>query len=232
MDNLATKLTPEAEQLQQETTGLLTQARQFKVANAEQFQQAGTELIRIKGVRKKIDEMFDPGIKKAHETHKEFVALKKTFTDPCDQTEMLIKRELSVYNEQQRRIAAEQEAKLRAIAEEQARKERERLLAQAVKADEKGQSEKAETLLDQAETVITLVPIVTPQVEKVQGISSRKVWKARIVNEQLVPAYHNGVEIRKIQQGQLDRIAQMTAGNTQIQGIEFYPDEIISARAM
>lgn len=232
MDNLAVQLVPEVQQFQQETNGILIEAQQFKITTADQFHAAGDKLMRIKGVMKKIDELFDPIVKKAFEAHKATVAAKKQLTEPLTKAETMIKQEMTAYNAEQRRIATEAEAKARELAEAQARKEREKLLSQAVKAEEKGQEEKAEALLEQAENIIPLTPIIVPQVEKVKGISTKTVWKAIVVKTEEVPAYFNGMELRTINQSQLNKIAQMTAGNVQISGVRFEQEEIVSSRAI
>jgi hypothetical protein len=230
MQNLVLE-NPEVQQIENETTSLLIQAKQYQVTTAEQYQTVGNELMRIKGMRKRLDEMFDPGIKAAHEAHKVAVANKKKYTDQLDQAESTIKRALLVYNQEQQRIAREKEAELRRLAEEQAAREREKLLKQAVKAEEKGNDGKAEELFEQAENVIPLTPIVTPQVQKVEGIATRKTWKAVVDNPQLVPAYFNGIELRSINQSALNKLASMSSGNVQVPGVRFVQEESFAAKA-
>lgn len=229
--NLAIE-TPEVKQLETETALLLTQAKEFRVTTPEQYQAAGNELMRIKGVRKKVDELFDPIVKRAHEAHKAALAAKKQLTDPLDQAEKAIKQALLVYNQEQQRKAKEEEERLRKLAEEQAAIEREKLLKQAVKAEQNGNVDKADELLEQAENVIPLTPIVTPQIQKIEGIATRKIWKAVVENPQLVPAYFNGVELRTINQSALNKLAQMTSGNVQVPGVRFVQEETLAARAI
>lgn len=224
-------INPEVQQLEVQANGILTQAKTYTIKTAQDFENVGGELIRIKTVRKQIDGIFDPVIKKAHEAHKEAVASKKKLTDPLDSAERSFKLAMSSYQQEQERIAREEQARLRRIAEEQARKERERLEAQALKAMEKGQEEKAEALLEKSEQVIAFTPIVETQPVKVSGISSRKVWKARIVDPTKVPAYIGGVEIRDINIGKIEKYITMTGGTQPIPGVEMYEDTIMSARA-
>jgi len=239
MENI--KINPEVEKLAKpskaellatEATEILVQAKTYTIKTAEQFQAVGEELKRIKGVRKQVDDLFDTIIKKAHEAHKAAVASKKQLTDPLDMAEGAFKKAMLVYNAEQQRLAAVEQEKLRAIAEEQARKEREKLEAQALKAMESGKEEKAEELLSCAETVQAFVPIVTPQVSTVSGVSTRKTWKAKVVNPSLVPAYSGDIELRKIDQGQLDRIAKMTSGSAKIPGVEFYEESSLAVRGL
>ena len=222
----------EVKALQSEASGILEQAKVYKISTSAQYQSAGTELTRIKGVRQQVDELFDPIVRKAHEAHKAALASKKKLTDPLDMAERAIKQSMIAYNREEERKAREIEARLRAEAEEKARKEQEKLLAKAEKALDKGQEEKAEALLEQAEEVIPVVPIIAPPVERVAGVATRKTWKARVTDAQKIPAYFNGMEIRTIKQSALDNIARMTSGQAEIPGVEFYEDVNISARAV
>lgn len=217
--------------LSTEASTLLTEAKQFVIRNIEQYKIAADELLRVKSIRKKINELMDPVIKKAHETHKEAVASKNKLTDPLDQAESSFKQSMLAYDREQQRIAAEAQAKARAEAGERARKEREALEAKALKAIEKGKEEFAEELISKAESVQAFVPIVEAETVKVSGISVKTTWKARVSNPQQVPAYFNGMEIRKIDNSQLDKIARMSNGTMQIPGIEFYEEKTMSASA-
>lgn len=213
-----------------EVTGLVQVAEKYIVKTQGQLESAGQELLRIKNIRKQVDELFDPVIKQAHKAHKEAVASKKKLTDPLDQAERKVKGAISTYTLEQERIARAEQDRLRQEAEEKARKERERIEAQALKAMSQGKEEKAEALLERAEEVRVITPIITAQYEAPKGVSTRKVWKARVNEPVKVPAYFAGVEIRKIDEGALNKIANMTKGPSQIPGVEFYEDSIVSAR--
>lgn len=224
-------INPEVEKLSVEANSLLTQSKQYAIKNTTDYEAVGQELMKIKGVRKQIDGLFDPIINKAHETHKEALASKKQLTEPLDNAERGFKQAMIAYNNEQERIARAEQERLRKIAEEAARKEREKLEAQAMKAMEQGKDEKAEELLEKVEQVIAFTPIVEAETVKVSGVSSRKIWKARITNPQLVPAYVGGVELREISMGKLEKYINMTGGTVKIPGVEAFEDTIISARA-
>lgn len=65
---------------------------------------------------------------------------------------------------------------------------------------------------------------------KAAGTTINKRWKARVVDETAVPAYVNGMELRKINQSALDALARMSKGEASIPGVEFYQDTTISVR--
>lgn len=229
MENI--KANQEIEVLSSEAVTLLTQAKHFVIKNIDQYKAVAEELLKVKSVRKKINELMDPVIKKAHETHKEAVASKKKLTDPLDQAESSFKQSMLAYDREQQRIATEAQAKARAEAEEIARKERQALEEKALKAIEKGKEEFAEELINRAENVQAFVPIVAPETVKVSGITTKTTWKARVIDPQQVPAYFNGMEIRKIDNSQLDKIARMSNGTMQIPGVEFFEEKSLSASA-
>ena len=78
------------------------------------------------------------------------------------------------------------------------------------------QEEEARRLLEQAPTA--------------QGTSIRKTWKAKLVDEKLVPAYFNGMELRSINMAVLNSLAKTTKGTMQIPGVTFYEDASLSVR--
>lgn len=220
----------QVEVVKAQVVGLVQVAQTYTVKSQEQLDLAGQELIRIKTVRKQVDELFDPVIKQAHAAHKEAVASKKKLTEPLDTAEKQIKAAIGQYTMEQERKAREEQERLRIAAEERARKERERIEAQALKAMEKGQEEKAEALLEKAEAVQVMTPIVAQTYQAPSGVSTRKTWKARVIDESKVPAYFAGVLIRPVDGAALNRIASMTKGPSQIPGVEFYEDSVVSAR--
>jgi hypothetical protein len=65
----------------------------------------------------------------------------------------------------------------------------------------------------------------TPAPVKMQGITVRKIWKARIINEALVPIRVAGIVIRPIDQSALNKLAVASSGGFECPGVEFYSEE-------
>lgn len=166
----------ETQQIRKDTSTTLAEATQLKVVDNGTFERAGAMLKAIMGLRKQIGDTFDPHIKRAHEAHKALVAEKNTHAAPLIEAESLLKRGLLGYQQEQERKRREEEARLAEIA----RKEQERLEARAVKADDKGKTEKADELRAQAATVAA--PIVERTVPKLAGISTRKTYSYRVTD--------------------------------------------------
>ena len=127
---------------------------------------------------------------------------------------------------------AEREKAAREAAEA-ARREREaeakRLEAIAAQAEAQGDDDTAEIMRDMAEAVpVRAVEVSAPSVK---GTSVRKVWKARVTDEKLVPAYFDGYELREINMTMLNNLARWKEGQTEIPGVEFYQDSVMSVRA-
>jgi hypothetical protein len=96
------------------------------------------------------------------------------------------------YDAERERIRREDQRRLQAIADETARKERERLEKEAAKLKT---PEKREAKLEQAAAVVApVVTIAAP--EKPKGESTRKLWRARLTDKAaLIQAAAQGNEI-------------------------------------
>jgi hypothetical protein len=94
---------------------------------------------------------------------------------------------------------------------------------QANKIVEKSEA-KAEAIQSKAEQVIA--PKVEAYIPPVVGQSSRAVWKARVLDAKAVPDEYKTVDI-----AMLDKLAQATKGKVTVPGVEFYSEQVMSARA-
>jgi colicin import membrane protein len=176
--------TPE---LVQETSNALTVAKEFRVTSEQHYIESADRLKAIKALAKKLDETFDPHIKRAFDAHRALVAEKKGHQQPLIDAEGYVKRAVLGYQQEQERIRRAAEAK----AQEEARKERERLEAQAAKAAEKGKVEKAAALQTAAAAVVA--PIIAPTTPKIAGLSTRTTYRADVTSKlELVKAVAAG----------------------------------------
>ena len=177
----------ETQAIAAESTGILTAAQTFKIVNPAQYEEAGERLKAIKALSKKIDETFDPHIKRAFENHRALVAEKKTHQTPLQTAEALLKRAVLSYQVAEETKRREAEAR----AQEVARKEREKLEERARKAEASGKVEKAEALTIAAATVIQ--PTIASTTPKLAGISTRTSYRAEVVDKlELVKAVAAG----------------------------------------
>ena len=194
------------------------QAKGISITDELSLGSANTFLISIKGMRMQIARAFDPIIKKAHDAHKEALATKKQFDRPLVEAELIIKPQISNY-------MAELARKQRDAEElaEKAEEERRRKLETAFKADEVGDTEKAEDILkDVTPEIIKAEYIPQP---KLTGTSIRKIWKWEVTDLNLVPRVYLQADSSKI--GAAVRSAK---GETHISGIRVYSEDSVATR--
>jgi len=168
-------------ELVNESESLLKEAKTISVYDTASMDTATILLKGNKELLKKINNTFDPIIKKTNEAHKEAVAQKKQYAEIPLRVEKLLKTKIGSYLDEQRRKA---EAEAKREQEEEQRKAEERRLAEAEELEKQGHTQEAQAVLDQE--------IITPKiqaapVEKSAGLSTRVIWKYRITNINLIP---------------------------------------------
>ena len=140
------------------------------------------------------------------------------------EAEGILKKAIGVFQSEQEKIRQIEQEKLRLKAAKEEEKRKATLAAQAAKAEEKGNLEKAESLTQQAEEYHQPVAIVQAP-PKVNGISYKSTWKARIFDVSQLPRNYM-VPNNELLQG----FARSTKGKIPIPGVEFYEDKSIAVR--
>lgn len=202
-------------------------ARAIKIADNADYEGAGKFLVEIKQRAKQVEGYWKPLKEKARAAWQEIVDKEKTMLSPLSEAETTIKREMVRYS-------AEQEAARRAAEAEARRRqqeERDRLLAEAIAAEKAGNAASAAASVAMAEMVEDMAaPAVVAEAPKAAGVSVRKTWKARVLDDAAVPVIANGIVIRPIDAAALNNIARLTKGTASIPGVEFYEESAVSAR--
>lgn len=214
----------EAEEIREEVLPVVREANQIAVASSEQFQSASDFLKAIKNAQKKVKDFFSPLKESTRSAWKAVCDKERSMLDPIEAAEKEIKSKLLSYQQEQERLRLEQERKLQAEAEARARKERERLSARAGKAEASGKEEKAEALREQAESVVAPIVSVQSEAPKVEGISIRKTWRARVVNAKAISR-----EWLIVNEKALQAFARSTKGTVKVDGVEFFEEASMSA---
>ena len=210
-------------EIKQEVKNIITTTQKITITTAADMQISADYLRNIKTAQKRIIDFFAPLKKSAHETWKKIVASEKELIDPLNQVEINIKRKVAQYTQEQERIRQEEQRRLQAKADEQARREREALEKKAVRLKT---PEKKEALLEQAEMVAAPVIQLAPE-KKPEGISTREIWKAKIINESSVPR-----EFLIVNQKALDAFARSTKGKIKVSGVEFYSEKSVAVNKL
>lgn len=223
------EITPETQQEISQAQAMLAVAREYHIDSPEMMTAAADELKKIKAKSKDLENRRMAMTRPLDDTKKQIMDLFRQPLQFLADAESLIKRGMLSYQNEQERIRRAEQARLDEIA----RKERERLEKRAQAAEAKGQTEKAEALHEQAETVP--VPVVAHAAPRVDGISTRETWSAEVT------------DMRALLQGVLDGkvpdvavIADMKVLNAQaraLKGAMNYPgvkavsEKVVSARA-
>jgi ATPase subunit of ABC transporter with duplicated ATPase domains len=154
--------------LRQELT-VVQQAAVVKISDQVSYE-AATKLLleRILPFRKRWEAYFEELRKPAFDAYQAVLKKFKEGDEPAEKAERYLKTEISRWDSEQERIRQELQRKAQAEAE---RQERERLVAEAVFAEEAGATD-AEVVAEP----------VAPTYERVSAISKRENWKCRVTD--------------------------------------------------
>lgn len=181
---------------------------------------AGAFLRSLKTIMKRIDETFDDPIQAAHATHKKMLSAKKKHAYPLLQAERAVKGGIGKYEDEQRSAREAEERQLRLQAR---REEEDRRLAEAEELEQQGEPEAAEELISEP---VVAPPVVLPKATKIEGVSTRTVWKWRLQKIEAVPIIYMQIDEKKV-----NGVVRSMGEQTKIPGIEVYPERVVSARA-
>lgn len=216
MENIENKVV----EIQNESNLNIQKANQFEIKTNQDYLNAGEFLKGLKSLQKKISDFMKPIVKSAYDNWKTAKDKENSLLQPVTQAESIIKSKIISFQQEQERKRREEEERLRELQ----RKEAEKLAKKAEKEMAKGNEEKAEELQQQAEMTKTITPIVESTVQKVNGISTKKIWKFRIVDVNLIPR-----EYMIPNEKMLGEVARATKGTLKVEGVEFYSEDNISA---
>jgi galactitol-specific phosphotransferase system IIB component len=212
--------TPEIKEVNALALSIPEQAKQITIKTMADYTRASDIIMSIKAIRKKITDTFKPIKQKMDAAKQEVLDQEKAADKPLKEAEAWLSPQIIEWNHKQERIRREEEDRLRKIAEDE---EKERRLKEAVSAEQSGNQEEAEAIINEP---VYVPPVVVPKAApKVAGMSIRENWKFRITNEKLIPREYLKADEVKI--GQVVR-AMKSAAN--IPGIEIYSEGVISGR--
>ena len=158
---------------------LLRFAATFTIASAEEYTIGADRLKAVKAREKLIEEQRTELVKPLNATVKRINDLFRRPLELYSQAGASIKQKMLAYQQEEERNRRAEQARLNELA----RKEEERLrkLAEtkAVKAEAKGQIERAEEIRESV-PLISAPQAAPVEVPKVAGISTRQIWKAEV----------------------------------------------------
>lgn len=216
------------DELRLESTGIAIRngANDMKITCQEDYEKAGKLLVEIKTRIKQVKDYWKKPKADAAAAHKTMCERENEMLKPLSDAETIIKKTMVSYQAEVERARKEAEEEERKRKEE----ETERLLADAIKAEENGDKEDAEIKIAMAQIVDDMKPTAFVASPVAENTSVRKVWKARVIDPMKVPAYVNGIEVREIKMSALNGLAKMSNGELKVDGVEFYQESQIVAR--
>lgn len=152
--------------LKQETTSLMQTVEQTKITTVAEYTNAEKLLQGIKALQKKITDYFEPLRAAAYEAYSKINDRKKSELKPVDAAYSKLGGMMAAWRMEQERIRQEAQRKADAEAAERQRKEQEKLLARAQKAEAAGKTEKAAELAEQAASHFVPANLVPETVAK------------------------------------------------------------------
>jgi len=201
-------------------------ARQLVILTDGDYEHAGELLHGIKDLRREVDATFDGIIAKAYSAHKEAVGQKKKAEAPLLEAEGILKRGLCAYDTAREAERQAEERRLQEVARQDAER---RQLEEAAALELQGHANADPELLWEAlqlleqpvQAPVVLLERTTP---KVNGLSYRDVWSARVTNLPALIRYvaanpgHAGLLLAN--GPALNGLARSLKGGMQIPGVE------------
>ena len=234
----------------QEAAAMLARYTNFAVTTADQYECAAAVLKEIKGKTAEIEDLRKSLTRPLDDSKKRIMDLFRRPLDMLTAAEGKVKRALLTYQQEQERIRQEAERVARAAQQ----KEQERLAklqreaeARAAAAVAEGNEKKAAEAKKKAEEFApTSVQSFVPAVK---GLSTKKTWRAEIVNAAAIPVGDNVVVEKKVitekgfareeliyrrglwvlDQSFVDKQAAASTGTLAIPGIRIYSEDTMAS---
>ncbi|MBI4395468.1 MAG: hypothetical protein HY548_00135 [Elusimicrobia bacterium] len=188
---------------------------------------AAVFLVDVKRFRKKIEDTFEPVVKKAHDAWKAACKLRNDVESPLDQAERQIKGAMARWYDEQERKRKEEEAR---IAAEMKKQEDDSRLNQAADLEAAGDKEAAEAVLSAPSVPAT----VTLEKPKTDGIGMRKRWRAEVIDKMaLIKAVAEGkapAAMLEPNAAKLNELARAMNDTMNIPGVRAVCETDVSAR--
>ncbi len=213
---------PETTALRQEALVLVREAEGITITTDQEYQRAGSYLVRVATIRKNIVAAFKEAKEKAFAAHRAITKLEADLLAQPAKAEQIVKGAIARYQQEQEKRRREEQVRLQAQLQREMEDQR---LAEAEALAQTGHHAEAEALIEAP----VLAPIVEIERPAAAGVSTRKAFKFRVIDvtkikpDFLIP---DETKIRKTVNA-LGPDAVSVVGP----GIEVYEDRIVAVRA-
>lgn len=213
-------------------------ARSVTITDQQSYSLAASLLREIAGLKKATRAEFEEPKQKAHDAHKAVCAMEAKYLKPLDEADAILRRAVLAWDMEQKRLQRQRESEAREA--ERKRLEEARLLEAASvqqQAIERGAStEEATRYAEEVlEAPIMVVAPVLPTYEKAEGISTKTVPKARVIDmkalARAVADGKAGADCLLPNQKRLDKLAAALGEELNIPGVEVYEETGLAVRS-
>lgn len=211
------EVTPEARNLMRQSKTIAAQYEAITITSNNQYVRVAED---IKGVKGKLKRLLDLRLSITRPLDQSKARVMDLFRPPMEifqRAERVGKAALGIWDRKQEDARRTRERKLAEQARAEEDRKKKKLEARAEKAETKGNVEKAEDLRQEAEETHVPAPIIERAVPKVNGIHTTKTWKYRIKDINKVPREFMVENFTK-----LGQFARATQGKIPLAGVEFY----------
>jgi hypothetical protein len=208
------QLADETNAVEKKALAIPDQAKLIVVSDKDSMAMADNTVEAIGALIKEVDGTFKPLADKAFQAHRSITAKWKEVKQPLEDAKTYLVNQVKAY---QRKVREEAEAEQRRLAEIARKQEEERRLAEAIEAEQCGNVEEAQAIIEEEMFVPT--PIVRPDVPKVDGRKYATKWSWKVTDINKVPR-----EYLIVDQIKMNGIVRAMKGQTRISGIEVFEE--------
>lgn len=239
---------PDTQKIQHESAQIINLVKDLHVVTKDQYIEAGERLKQIKSAQKQVVDLFRESKKKASDAHKAICAAEKKLLTPLKSAEDACTYQVKLFLSAERKRKEEEQRRLQLEAEKQAKEEAERLkkereeeqLKMAEMFESQGMTEEANEVLNTPiQSTPVIVPVVAPRaqdIEKIDGVHSRKNYKAEVVDLMLlvqeVAAGRQPLALLEPNTKKLNQLAKSLEAELRIPGVRVFNDESIVTKVV
>jgi hypothetical protein len=223
-----------------------------KVSTPDEYERAGQLLLTTKSYMKDMESAWRPELDRRFRFHREGTAELNKGLQPAEAIERALSVAITQFQREAERARQVEQKRLQELAqkhaeEEQRKRMEEHQLAAAIEAEQSGNKELAETIISAPidSTPAWVAPVILQSsVQKIEGLSTRATWKARVKGELntreyeanfllLVKAVAEGIapmSLLKLNDKTLNDLGRAMKTQFNVSGCESYQDTGLAGR--
>lgn len=221
-----TQIPKEVEISIKESEAMLLNCEKIEITNNDQYQRAGEYLKSVKTKSKEIEKIRTSITQPINASLSAINSFFKKPQEILQKAEIKIKKSILDFQEKEERKRKVEEARLAEIARREEEKERKRLEQIAERAVNSGKIEKAEEILDIAESLHIPQQVAMPTFEAIKGVSTPTNWKWKLINIEDVPRKY-----LKLDETKITKMVIAIKDDFDIPGIKIYSEKTIASRS-